>query len=70
VFGSDGGSIGNVVGGLEPMAGMLEGIDERVSKGVRVPPSIFYPIPGTPLEGWQPPTAEWYLGVYPDLPTV
>ena len=58
VFGS---CVGNIVAGLEPMAGMLEGIEERVSKGVSVAPSIFEPMKGTPLEGMQPATAEWYM---------
>ncbi len=52
---------GNIVAGLEPMAGMLEGIEERVSKGVHVTPSIFEPMKDTPLEGMQPATAEWYM---------
>jgi len=58
VFGS---CVANIVAGLEPMAGMLEGIEERLSRGVTAYPSIFEPMKDTPLEGWQPATAEWYM---------
>ena len=64
VFGRDGGVKGTVVGGLEPMEGMLAGIEERLSKGVHIRPDIFYPIPGTPLGGMRPATAEWYLEAF------
>lgn len=63
VFG-EGKCRGTVVAGLEPMAGMLEGIEERVSKGVHIRPNIFYPIPGTPLGGMRPATAEWYMEAF------
>ncbi len=61
IFGRGRGTISNLVTGLEPMAGMLEGIEERISKGVYSFPLIFGPAPGTPLEGMQPPTIEWYM---------
>lgn len=52
---------GNLVAGIEPLAGMLEGIEERASKGVYCSAIVFRPLPGTPLAGMRPPSAEWYL---------
>ena len=50
VFGRNGGCISNVVMGIEPMDGMLEGIEERISKGVSIQPSIFKPFPPSPMD--------------------
>ncbi len=61
VFGRGRGSVSNLVTGIEPMAGMLEGIEERISKGVYSLPLMFGPTPGTPLEGMRPPSFEWYM---------
>jgi len=61
IFGRGRGTISNLVTGIEPMAGMLEGIEERISKGVYSLPLIFGPSPGTPLEGMRAPTSEWYI---------
>ena len=38
VFGRGRGSVANVVTGIEPMAGLLEGIEERTAKGVYILP--------------------------------
>jgi len=64
VFGRDGGCLSNVVMGIEPMAGMLEGIEERISKGVSMVPLIFKPYPLSQMEQMQPATAEWYMEAY------
>jgi hypothetical protein len=61
VFGRGRGCVSAMVAGIEPMAGMLEGIEERVSKGVFPIPIIFRPELGTPMDGMQPATAEWYV---------
>jgi len=64
VFGRGRGAITNIVCGLEPMAGMLEGIEERISKGVYTMPVMFGPMPGTPLAGMRPPSVEWYIEAF------
>ena len=64
IFGRDGGVRGDLVGGLEPKETLLAGIDERLSKGVHCMPGIFYPLPGTPLEHWSAPSADWYMDVF------
>ena len=61
VFGRGRGSSSLVVSGIEPMGGLLEGIEERVSKGVYVMPMPFGPGPLSPMEGMRPPSAEWYV---------
>jgi len=60
VFGRGRGSSNLFVLGVEPMAGMLEGVEERVSKGVYVMPSSFFPYPGSPMEGMGSPSLEWF----------
>ncbi len=64
VFGRDGGCVSNVVMGIEPMAGMLEGIEERISKGVSMAPLIYKPSPLTEMGHMQPATAEWYMEAF------
>ncbi len=61
VFGRGRGSSSLVVSGIEPMAGLLEGIEERVSKGVYVMPMLFASSPLSPMEGMRPPSAEWFV---------
>ncbi len=46
------------------MAGMLEGIEERISKGVVAYPMIFEPMAGVAMEGMRPATAEWYMEAF------
>jgi len=61
VFGRGRGCASAMVAGIEPMAGMLEGIEERVSKGVFPVPIIFRPELGAPMDRMQPPSAEWFV---------
>ena len=61
LFGRGRGCSSLFVSGIEPMAGMIEGVEERVSKGVYVMPAQFFPHPDSPMEGMQPPTAEWFV---------
>ena len=64
IFGRSGAVHGDLVAGIEPMEGMLAGIEERLSKGIHCYPNPFYPLPGTPLEHMSPPSAEWYMEVF------
>lgn len=61
VFGRGRGSSSLVVAGIEPMAQLVEGIEERVSKGVYVQPFAFQSYPDAPMVGMQPPSAEWFM---------
>jgi len=61
VFGRGRGSSSLLVTGIEPMARMMEGIEERVSKGVYIQPTTFAPFPNSPMAGMNPPSAEWYV---------
>ncbi len=65
VFGRGRGSISNLVTGLEPMAGMLEGIEERISKGVYSFPIIFGPAGA--LAGMRRPSVEWYVKAHEEI---
>ena len=59
VFGRGRGSSNIFVLGIEPMTVMLEGVEERVSKGVYVMPSTFYPNPTSLMAGMGAPSFEW-----------
>jgi len=59
VFGRGRGSTTDVVMGIEPLAGLLEGIEERIKRGVYTLLQTFMPAPGSPMEGMRPPSAEW-----------
>ena len=61
VFGRGRGSSSLIVTGLEPMSLLLEGVEERLSKGVYMQPTMFQPYPGSPMEGMRPPSAEWFV---------
>ena len=61
VFGRGRGSSSLIVSGLEPMSLLLEGIEERLSKGIYMQPSMFQPYPNSPMEGMRPPSAEWHI---------
>jgi len=61
VFGPISGTIGCVVMGIEPMITLVEGFDERISKGILPLPLVFHSTPGSAYEGFRPPTAEWII---------
>jgi len=61
VFGPISGTIGCVVMGIEPMSSLVEGFDERLSKGILSLPLVFHSTPGSAYEGFRPPTAEWII---------
>ncbi len=60
VFGRGRGSSNLFVCGIEPMAGMLEGYEERLSKGVYPIPMPYGPHPDSPMAGMGSPSAEWF----------
>ncbi len=53
-----------VVTGIEPMEGLLKGIEERISKGVSMMPVIYKPWPVSPMGDMQPASAEWYVEMF------
>ena len=59
VFGPFANSTGNVILGLEPMSKLLDGVEERLSKGVMPRPVIFCSAPHSEYWGFRPPTADW-----------
>lgn len=60
IFGRGRGATTGIVMGLEPMDGLLKGIEERISKGVFTQLFNFIPILGTPYGGMMPPSARWF----------
>jgi bacteriochlorophyllide c C-7(1)-hydroxylase len=48
-----------LVVGLEPMQGLLEGMEDRVANGVLPLPFSFLPAPGSTFERFRPPNADW-----------
>jgi hypothetical protein len=61
VFGPLSGTISCVVMGIEPMSSLVNGFDERFSKGILPLPLVFHSTPGSGYEGFRPPTAEWII---------
>lgn len=61
LFGRGRGATTTVVMGVEPMSGLLEGVEERISKGVYTLPNVFVPSPGSPYAEFRPPTADWLV---------
>jgi len=61
VFGRGRGASSLVVAGIEPMAQLVEGIEERISKGVYMQPFAYQSYPNAPMEGMVPPSAEWFM---------
>ena len=61
VFGAFFNTAGNIILGLEPMDGLIEGVEERLSKGVMPRPVIFCSAPNSEFWGFRPPTADWIL---------
>ena len=50
-----------MVTGIEPMDSLVEGVEERISKGVYSAPLVMVPTPGSPYEKFRPPTADWFV---------
>ncbi len=61
IFGRGRGSVSSTVIGIEPMAGLVEGVEERISKGVYTVGYMFLPAPLSGYEGFRPPTAPWFV---------
>jgi len=59
VFGPYTNTTGNILFGIEPMSLLLEGIEERLSKGVMPRPVILSIAPNSEYWGFHPPTADW-----------
>jgi hypothetical protein len=50
-----------MVTGIEPMSSLVEGLEERISKGIYSAPLVFVPTPGSPYAQFRPPKAEWFV---------
>jgi len=61
VFGPLFGSTGCIVMGIEPMSTLVNGIDERLSKGVMPNMLVFFSTLGSAYWGFRPPTADWII---------
>ena len=61
IFGRGRGSFQSMVTGIEPMNSLVEGLEERISKGVYSAPLVMVPTPGSPYEKFRPPTADWFV---------
>jgi len=61
VFGRGRGATSGIVMGIEPMAGLLERIEELVAGGVFPQLFSFIPVPGTIMGGMMPPSAAWFV---------
>lgn len=61
IFGRGRGSVSSTVTGIEPMDGLVEGVEERISKGVYTVGYMFLPTPNSGYEGFRPPTAPWFV---------
>ncbi|MEE9215192.1 MAG: radical SAM protein [Thermodesulfobacteriota bacterium] len=61
VFGRGRGTFQSMVTGIEPMSSLVEGLEERMSKGVYSAPLVLVPTPGSPYAKFRPPTADWFV---------
>lgn len=61
IFGRGRGSFQSLVTGIEPMSSLVEGVEERISKGVYSAPLSMVPMPGAPYEAFSLPSAEWFV---------
>jgi hypothetical protein len=61
IFGRGRGTFQALVTGIEPMDSLVEGVEERISKGIYSFPLFFVPTPGTPYAQFRPPTADWFV---------
>ena len=59
IFGPGRGTVTSLVVGMEPMDSLIEGIDERLSKGIFPIPLNFVPTSGSAFGRFRPPTAAW-----------
>lgn len=64
VFGPYANTTGMLVVGLEPMECLVEGMEERMSKGVLPLPFVFYSAPGSAYWGFRPPNADWLVETF------
>jgi len=61
IFGRWRGVATSIVMGIEPMTSLVEGVEERLSKGVLSTPLVFQPFPGSTYERFRTPTADWIV---------
>ncbi|MCP4682744.1 MAG: hypothetical protein GY864_10460 [Desulfobacterales bacterium] len=61
IFGPYLNTTGCIVMGIEPMSSLVEGVDERLSKGVMPFPLSYYSAFGSAYWGFRPPTADWLI---------
>jgi len=61
IFGRWRGCATSIVMGIEPMTSLVEGVEERLSKGVLSTPLVFQPSPGATYEQFRSPTADWIV---------
>jgi hypothetical protein len=61
VFGRWHGTATSVVMGIEPMTSLVEGVEERLAKGILSTPLCFQPTPGSAFGQFRPPSAEWIV---------
>jgi hypothetical protein len=63
IFGRGRGTYQSLVTGIEPMDSLVEGVEERISKGIYSAPLVIAPAPGSPYAQFRPPTAQWFVEV-------
>jgi len=61
IFGRGRGSFQSMVTGIEPMSSLVEGVEERILKGVYSAPLVMVPTRGSPYAQFRPPTADWFV---------
>ena len=61
IFGAGGRIYSGFVAGVEPMADLLEGVQELAEEGVASIPLVWSPSSGTRFHGHRPPAGEWYV---------
>ena len=61
VFGPYTNTVTGVVVGMEPIPLLIEGFEERLSRGVLPVPFVFFAAPGSAYEGFRPPSADVLL---------
>lgn len=61
IFGPFVKTVGCVIAGIEPMSCLVEGVEERLSKGVITMPFTYTSSAGSAMWGFNPPTADWLI---------